>query len=54
MYVDVYAPLSTVTLSGSGSIYGQVLGQTVTMSGNGSIHYDESMAGTQHQITIVQ
>jgi Flp pilus assembly protein TadG len=52
-YFVLYAPQSAVTLNGSGTIYGSVLGQTVDMSGNSSISYDLSLPGAW-SISMVQ
>jgi hypothetical protein len=43
IYADLYAPLSTVTLTGTTDIYGQLVGKSVTLTGSGSVHYDEKM-----------
>ena len=40
LYANIYAPQSDVTLSGSGSIYGSIVGKSITMSGSSSIIYD--------------
>lgn len=53
VYFVLYAPQSAVTLNGSGTIYGSVLGQTIDMSGNASINYDLSLPGGWN-ISIVQ
>jgi Flp pilus assembly protein TadG len=45
LYADVYAPQSAVTLSGTGDIYGSVLGNTISMTGTSGIHYDLSLPG---------
>lgn len=42
-YADVYAPLSAVTVGGTGDFYGQIVGKTVRLHGNAGMHYDESM-----------
>jgi len=39
----IYAPLTGVAVSGSGSLYGAVQGRTITVSGNAGIHYDEAL-----------
>ena len=39
----IYAPLTSVSVSGSGRLYGAVLGNTVTVSGGAGIHYDEAL-----------
>ena len=44
-YGVVYAPLSAVSTSGNGSVYGAMVGKTVTMRGNGHLHYDEALGG---------
>jgi hypothetical protein len=45
LYADVYAPQSTVSIGGSGAIYGSVLGLNVNMTGGASIHYDLALTG---------
>jgi len=42
-YMVAYAPYTKVTISGSGAIYGAVIGNTVEASGGSSIHYDECL-----------
>ncbi|HWP40922.1 MAG TPA: TadG family pilus assembly protein [Tepidisphaeraceae bacterium] len=42
LYADLYAPASTVTLSGTGDFYGTVVGKTLSVIGRAGIHYDES------------
>lgn len=39
----VYAPLTAVSVSGSGRLYGAVLGNTISVSGAGGVHYDETL-----------
>ncbi|TVP75055.1 MAG: hypothetical protein EA352_09195 [Gemmatimonadales bacterium] len=39
----VYAPRTSVSVSGSGRLYGAVVGETVSVSGNAGIHYDEAL-----------
>ncbi len=39
-YLSLYAPQTNVTLSGSGAIYGAVLGKSLAVSGGAAIHYD--------------
>jgi len=36
----VYAPQTSVTISGAGPLFGTVAGKTVTVSNSGAIHYD--------------
>jgi hypothetical protein len=40
LFADIYAPQSNIVLSGTGDIYGSVLGMSVTMTGTSAIHYD--------------
>jgi Flp pilus assembly protein TadG len=54
LFADVYAPQSIVTLSGSGDIYGYVLGQSVTMTGTSAIHYDLDLNGSAGIVKLVQ
>jgi hypothetical protein len=39
-YGTVYAPNGNITISGSGGVYGALIGNTVTLSGSGDVHYD--------------
>ncbi len=39
----IYAPYTSVSVSGSGRLYGAVRGRTVTVSGAAGIHYDEAL-----------
>jgi hypothetical protein len=43
LYASIYAPQSAVTMSGTGDIYGTVIGASVTMSGTSAIYYDLNM-----------
>ncbi len=55
IYVDLYAPLATVTLTGTTDIFGQLVGKTVTITGSGSVHYDEKMSAPfVKKIIVVQ
>lgn len=45
LYASIYAPQSDVALSGSGAIYGSVLGWTINMSGTSNIYYDLALPG---------
>ena len=53
-YGSIYAPQSDVTLSGTGDIYGSVLGLTVSMTGTSGIHYDLSLDSNNGAISLVQ
>jgi hypothetical protein len=49
VYMAVYAPNSSITLSGESDIYGAVVGHTITNSNGTKIHYDvhlNSLAGS--------
>lgn len=54
LYANIYAPQSDITLSGTGSIYGQIIGKSVTMSGSSDIYYDLALAGTNNVIQVVK
>jgi hypothetical protein len=54
LYSSIYAPQSAVALSGSGDIYGSVLGLTVDMTGTSGIHYDLSLNSQNGTISLVQ
>lgn len=54
MHAVVYAPQSDVTLSGSGAIYGSVIGKSITMSGTSDIYYDLSNTGNTAVIQLVK
>jgi len=41
----IYAPTSTVTLSGTGSFTGGFFGKALTLSSSAHVHYDSSMTG---------
>jgi hypothetical protein len=42
----VYAPNSNLTISGSGGVYGAMIGKTVTDSGGSAVHYDTALANS--------
>ena len=54
LYGTVYAPYSAVTLSGTGDIYGSVLGKSITMSGSSRIVYDRALSATGPAMTLVR
>jgi hypothetical protein len=54
LYANIYAPQSAVTLSGSGDIYGSVLGLSVDMTGSSGIHFDLSLNAQNGTISLVQ
>lgn len=43
MYGILYAPNTDVTITGTGELFGAVVGRTLTMQGTGDAHYDESL-----------
>jgi Flp pilus assembly protein TadG len=45
LFADIYAPLSAITISGNGDIYGSIVGKSIAMSGEAGIHYDMSLVG---------
>jgi Flp pilus assembly protein TadG len=54
LYATVYAPQSNVSLSGSGDIYGSVLGLTVIMTGSSGIYYDMALDSNNGTISLVE
>ncbi len=50
----LYAPQSDITMSGTGAIYGQVIGKSVTMTGSSDIYYDLSLQGGNNVIQVVR
>jgi len=42
----IYAPNANIALTGSGGVYGAVIGDAVTLSGSADIHYDIQLANT--------
>ena len=41
LYASIYAPLTSVQLSGSGQLYGSVRGAVINSSGGSGVHFDE-------------
>ena len=54
LYASIYAPQSAVTLSGTGDIYGSVVGKSVNMSGTSGVHYDLSLESNNGSISLVK
>lgn len=54
LYANIYAPQSHVLMSGTGDIYGSVLGRSVSMTGTSAIHYDLSLHPDNGTITLAQ
>ena len=44
-YADIYGPQSRINMSGTGDIYGSIVGKSIDMTGNSAIHYDMSLGG---------
>jgi hypothetical protein len=42
-YFSVYAPNHPITISGSGDLYGAMIGASLNSSGGSKLHYDESL-----------
>lgn len=40
----IYAPNGNISVTGSGGVYGAVIGNAVTLSGSGDVHYDVQLA----------
>src|SRR5205085_8968780 len=53
LYADIYAPQSAITLSGTGDIYGSVVGLSINMTSTSAIHYDLALSGSG-QISLVK
>jgi hypothetical protein len=49
--MQIYAPLSAVTITGSPDFRGAVVGQTLSISGSSSFLYDESLGFTPSNAT---
>jgi hypothetical protein len=54
MYLTIYAPQSPAILSGTGDIYGSLIGKSIDMTGTSAIHYDMDIVKTSPLITLVQ
>jgi Flp pilus assembly protein TadG len=54
LYANIYAPQSDVSIGGTGSIYGSVLGKTINMTGTGDVYYDMSLDSNNGTVAIVQ
>ena len=39
-YLTIYAPGTSVTVSGGGPLFGSLVGKTLTVSGNSFVHQD--------------
>src|SRR6266581_281540 len=42
-YFSVYAPNHDITVSGSGDLYGAIVGRSLNSSGGSKVHYDEAL-----------
>lgn len=54
LYADIYAPLSPLTVSGSGDIYGSIVAKSVDMGGSSVIHYDLSLRNSDGGVRLVK
>jgi hypothetical protein len=43
LYLDLYAPNSTVNVDGKGEFYGSLVAKTLRVQGNRSLHFDEAL-----------
>jgi hypothetical protein len=43
-YLSVYAPRTSIALSGGSPVYGALLGKTLSLSGGSAVHYDTRLA----------
>ncbi len=51
LYAAIYAPLTTVKLSGSGELFGSVRGSSITATGGSGAHYDASLLQVKNGTT---
>ncbi len=49
LYAAIYAPQSTVTVSGDGDVFGAIVGNVVSHSGDGTVHYDKALAADTNE-----
>jgi Flp pilus assembly protein TadG len=54
LYASVYAPQSAVYMTGTGDIYGSVLGKSIDMTGTSAIRYDLSLTPSGGAVAIVK
>src|SRR5205823_3735723 len=45
LYATIYAPQSRISMSGTGDIYGSILGKSIDMTGNAAVHNDLGLGG---------
>ena len=45
-YATIYSPESAITISGSGSLVGAIVGDTFSLTGGMTIHYDEALGNS--------
>jgi hypothetical protein len=43
LFLDLYAPQSTIEISGRGSLHGSIVGKTLHITGTRPLHFDESL-----------
>ena len=53
LYADIYAPLSPLSTSGSGDIYGSVVAKSIDMAGSSAFHYDLSLRNSDGGVRLV-
>jgi Flp pilus assembly protein TadG len=53
-YGTVYAPLSPIEMSGTGDIYGSLLGKSIDMMGTSAINYDMSLSNKGFRTMLVR
>ena len=54
VYADVYAPLSPLTTSGTGDLYGSIVAKSVDMSGSSAVHFDLSLRNAAGGVQLVR
>jgi hypothetical protein len=53
-YGGIYAPNSTLNVSGDARIFGSLIGRTVNVNGNAEIHFDEAMTELTNVANVYQ
>lgn len=54
LHADIYAPQNRIRMTGTGDIYGSVLGRSIDMTGTSAIHFDRSLLTVADGIVLVR
>lgn len=52
LYSSIYAPQSPIKFTGTGDIYGSVLGKTIDMSGSSAVYYDLALTANSSAVLV--